>query len=38
MFKTQKIYGGHMSSAEIRGGHVSFLDFDAIQTKNNGPF
>ena len=45
LFQTQKIYGGHMSSAEICGGHkeicgghVSSIDFGTIQTKNNGPF
>ncbi len=30
----KKIYGGHMSSAEI----MSSTDFGVIQTKNNGPF
>ena len=30
----QKIYGGHMSPTEICGGHVSSIEFGAIQTKN----
>ena len=37
LFQTQNIYGGHISSAEICGGHVPSIDFGAIQTKNNGP-
>ncbi len=41
LFQTQKIYEGHMSSAEICERQVSFRDFGATQiknTKNNDPF